>query len=165
MSKCILYLDYDGVLHPEPVYRHPKRGMYFGVEHEGHTLFEHANALIETLTPYPDISIVLSTSWVRVLGFSRARNYLPPLLRQRVIGATFHSQMNQLEFDAMTRGSQVLADATRRNVRGWVAVDDDTEGWLSAVDSHLVQTDGHTGISAPSAMEALIRKLRAQLEQ
>jgi hypothetical protein len=24
MSKTILYLDYDGVLHPEPVYRHPR---------------------------------------------------------------------------------------------------------------------------------------------
>ena len=162
MSKKILYLDFDGVLHPEPVFRHPKRGLYFGVDCVGHKLFENASIVSEALVPYPDVSIVLSTSWVRVLGFSRARAYLPEPLRSRVIGATFHSAMNKFEFDSMSRGAQVLADATRRGVTAWVALDDDDEGWLSAAEAHLVLTDGTLGVSEVSSNATLASMLRKQ---
>lgn len=159
MSKTILYLDYDGVLHPEPVYRHPRGGMYFGVEHRGHSLFENAELLVEALAPYPEVAIVLSTSWVRVLSYSQAKAYLPEALRSRVIGATFHSEMNKFEFDAMTRGAQVLADATRRSAISWVALDDDNEGWLCAASAHLVLTNGAQGLSNPKTLDELSLKL------
>ncbi|MEN5181067.1 HAD domain-containing protein [Comamonas testosteroni] len=162
MDKCTLYLDYDGVLHPEPVYRHPQHGMYLGIEHQGHTLFENSSILIEALAPYPDVAIVLSTSWVRVLGYARAKSCLPLALSGKVIGAVFHSRMSKHEFDAMPRGAQVLADATRRGVNRWLALDDDDEGWLSAARAHLVLTDGDAGLAAPGAKEAFIQKLRAQ---
>ncbi|MDN5504764.1 MAG: hypothetical protein L0H10_13260 [Comamonas sp.] len=164
MSKTILYLDYDGVLHPEPVYRHPRGGMYFGVEHRGHSLFEYAEVLIEALAPYPHVAIVLSTSWVRVLSYSQAKAYLPEALRSRVIGGTFHSAMNKFEFDAMSRGAQVLADATRRSATSWVAIDDDEEGWIGAASKHLVLTNGHKGLSEPRGVTELGYKLRVQFE-
>lgn len=160
MSKTILYLDYDGVLHPEPVYRHPRGGMYFGVDHTGHALFEHAEILVDALALHPEVRIVLSTSWVRVLGFSQAKAYLPEALRSRVIGATFHSTMNKFEFDAMTRGAQVLADATRRSATRWVALDDDDEGWIGAASKHLVLTCGRNGIADPQAVAELSEKLQ-----
>ncbi len=160
MSKTILYLDYDGVLHPEPVYRHPRGGMYFGLEHAGHSLFEYAEVLVEALAPHPEVAIVLSTSWVRVLGYSQAKAYLPEALRSRVIGATFHSAMNKFEFDSMSRGAQVLADATRRSVTSWVALDDDEEGWIGAASKHLVLTNGHKGLSEPQTASELLEKLR-----
>ncbi|MPS90062.1 MAG: hypothetical protein E2585_15455 [Comamonas sp.] len=162
MSKTILYLDYDGVLHPEPVYRHPRGGMYFGLEHAGHSLFEYAEVLVEALAPYPDVAIVLSTSWVRVLSYSQARAYLPEALRSRVIGATFHSAMNKFEFDAMTRGAQVLADATRRSATNWVALDDDDEGWLGAASNHLVLSNGSQGLSNPKTVTELSVRLGEQ---
>lgn len=164
MSKTILYLDYDGVLHPEPVYRHPKGGMFFGVEHAGHCLFEYAELLVEALAPYPEVAIVLSTSWVRVLSYSQAKAYLPEVLSSRVIGATFHSAMNKFEFDAMKRGAQVLADATRRSVTSWVALDDDDEGWFSALSEHLVRTDRDKGISKAQTLSELSTKLRKQAQ-
>ncbi|WP_043008478.1 HAD domain-containing protein [Comamonas testosteroni] len=164
MSKTILYLDYDGVLHPEPVYRHPRGGMYFGVEHAGHRLFEYSEVLVETLAPYPHVAIVLSTSWVRVLSYSQAKAYLPEALRSRVIGATFHSAMNKFEFDAMTRGAQVLADATRRSATSWVALDDDEEGWIGAASEHLVLTNGNEGLSEPRGVLELGDKLRVQFK-
>lgn len=163
MAKTILYLDYDGVLHPEPVYRHPRGGMYFGVEHAGHSLFEHAELLVEALAPYPKVAIVLSTSWVRVLGYSQAMAYLPEALRSRVIGATFHSAMNKFEFDAMTRGAQVLADATRRSATSWVALDDDEDGWVGAASKHLVLIAGKAGLSGPQVLKVLSDKLQEQL--
>ena len=160
MSKCVLYLDFDGVLHPEPVYRHPKGGLYLGADCAGHALFENAGLLIDALEPYPQVAIVLSTSWVRVLGYSRAKAYLPERLRRRVIGATFHSCMNKAEFDAMTRGAQVLADARRRGVAQWLAIDDDSEGWLSAAESHLVLTDEKQGLAKPESFAELAAKLQ-----
>ncbi len=57
----ILYLDYDGVLHPEDVWRHPKRGIHFGSAGAGHRLFEHAGLLDEVLRPYPQVRVVLYT--------------------------------------------------------------------------------------------------------
>ena len=164
MSKTILYLDYDGVLHPEPVYRHPRGGMLFGVDHAGHRLFENAEVLVEALSPYPEVAIVLSTSWVRVLSYSQAKAYLPDALRSRVIGATFHSAMNKFEFDAMTRGAQVLADATRRSAISWVALDDDEDGWVGSASTHLVLTDVRMGLSDSHAVRKLSDKLREQIE-
>lgn len=165
MSKTILYLDFDGVLHPEPVYRHPKGGMFFGIEHTGHCLFEYAEVLVEALAPYPHVAIVLSTSWVRVLSYSQARAYLPEPLRSRVIGATFHSAMNKFEFDAMSRGAQVLADATRRSATSWVALDDDDEGWGTAASPRLVLTERTSGLSEPQALKELSDKLKEQFKQ
>lgn len=160
MTRQVLYLDFDGVLHPGPVYRHPKRGMYFGVSHQHHALFENAQVLQDALAPYPQLAIVLSTSWVRVLGYSRAKAYLPEQLRQRVIGATFHSRMNKIEFDAMSRGDQVLADACRRGVTQWLSIDDDNDGWLSAAESHLVLTDENLGLANPESLTELVAKLK-----
>lgn len=136
--------------------------MYFSVDHAGHSLFENSGILVEALTPYPEVAIVLSTSWVRVLSYSQAKAYLPDALRSRVIGATFHSAMNKFEFDAMTRGAQVLADATRRAVTGWVALDDDDEGWVGPASKHLVLTNGHKGLSEPESVAELSDKLREQ---
>ena len=164
MPKTILYLDFDGVLHPEPVYRHPRGGMYFGAEFAGHTLFEHAGFLVEALAPYPAVSVVLSTSWVRKLGYSQAKAFLPEAIRSRVVGATFHSAMNKFEFDAMTRGAQVLADATRRAATSWVALDDDDEGGAGSASTHLVLTDRKMGLSDSQAVRKLSDKLREQIE-
>ena len=160
MNRAVLYLDFDGVLHPDPVYRHHKRGIYLGAESIGHMLFENVQILQDALAPYPQLAIVLSTSWVRVLGYSRAKAYLPEQLRKRVIGATFHSCMNKAEFDAMTRGAQVLADARRRGVAQWLAIDDDSEGWLSAAESHLVLTDEKQGLAKPESFAELAAKLQ-----
>ena len=162
MTQQVLYLDFDGVLHPHPVYRHPKRGMHFGVTHQRHALFENAGLLVEALAPYPDVAIVLSTSWVRTLGFSRAKSFLPSVLSSKVIGASFHSRMDKLEFDAMPRGNQVLADATRRSVTRWLALDDDEEGWLTSAPLHVVATHKTLGINEPQVANVLAEKLRAQ---
>ena len=61
----IIYLDFDGVLHHYDVYLdHSNRAVLRGMG----ALFEYASRLESILTPYPDIKIVLSTSWVRVKG-------------------------------------------------------------------------------------------------
>lgn len=152
-GEPVLYLDYDGVLHHEDVWWHYRRGAY--VKPAGFALFEHAPLLADLLRPYPSVRIVLSTSWVRVRRFSRAKKRLLPELRERVIGATFHTAMNQARFEALSRGMQVWEDVQRRQPSDWFALDDNTE-WPESCRDKLVLTDPGLGISAPG-IEALVR--------
>ena len=127
-NGLILYLDFDGVLHHENVLWHPRLGAYLSAP-EGYTLFQHALLLEQLLEPYPEVRIVLSTSWVRRYGCSRTAKNLRPSLRARVIGATFHSRMEKEPFLAAPRGMQVWSDVLRRKPRDWLALDDDYLHW------------------------------------
>ena len=120
----VLYLDFDGVLHHQNVLWSASKGPYLEAP-AGHTLFEHAPLLAELLKPYPAIRIILSTSWAVKYGCYGAARRLPLELRTRVIGATFHSQMDRAGFESAYRGMQVWADVFRRRPSDWLAIDDD----------------------------------------
>jgi HAD domain in Swiss Army Knife RNA repair proteins len=160
----VLYLDLDGCLHPEDVRGgkgHPTRlAPEYG---EGHALFEHAELLADLLEPYPLVRIVLSTSWVRVKGYSYTLSRLPARLAMRCCGATWHSAMKPVrqDFEAMPRGRQVLDDVMRRKPERWLALDDDNSGWAWA-ESHYIRSDPIEGISHPKVIECLKARLAAE---
>ena len=85
----ILFLDFDGVLHPDAVYLERGRPV---LRADGEP-FMWSCHLVDALASASHVRIVLSTSWARELRFARARDYLPAELRPRVIGATWHSGM------------------------------------------------------------------------
>ncbi|MFG6728525.1 HAD domain-containing protein [Burkholderia pseudomallei] len=159
MGGVVLYLDIDGVLNPESVYRSRKAGPWiFGAP--GHRLFEHADLLADLLEPYPHVRIVLSTSWVRVYrSVRKVARKLPPRLRSRVVGATYHSRMDPAEFVAAPRGMQVWADVLRRKPTDWLALDDDYLHWPAWCRDNLVRTDPMLGISEPGVLAELQTKL------
>jgi hypothetical protein len=162
-GERLLYLDYDGVLHGENVLWHPRRGAFAG--EPGFVLFEHAALLDDLLQPFPQVKIVISTSWVRLYGCAGAAKRLPPGLRGRVIGATFHSRMDGTHFDSLERGRQVLADVHRREPLDWFALDDVDEGWSAASRHHVLITDEVLGISAPGTAGAISAQLRRMAQQ
>lgn len=155
IASPILYLDYDGVLHPDEVYR--IRGRIV-LRRDGVSLFEWSALLAEHLEPYPDIQIVLSTSWVRVLSFNEARAWLPDSLGRRVIGATWHSAMNQFWWHNLSRDQQISLHAKRHRISRWLAIDDDTQGWPDGSRGQLVHTDPMLGIATPGTRALLLRK-------
>lgn len=164
--KRLLFLDYDGVLHPDAVYL-SRRGIELRA---AGSLFMWAPQLVEALADHPDLRIVLSTSWARNLGFNRARQALPTVLRHQVIGATWHSAMGRgwpdyIPWDAQTRWEQIAAYLSRLHepVR-WLAIDDDARGWASADRDQLIQTDPNAGLSDKAVMSELIQKLQATRE-
>lgn len=162
-GETILYLDYDGVLHHENVLWHPSRGAYAGPP--GFGLFEHASLLEELLSPYPQMSIVLSTAWVRTYGCYGSAKRLPPGLRARVIGATFHSRMDRATFIAKPRGQQVIEDVLRRCPYAWIALDDVDEGWSSEVRPNVVITDEKLGLNTPTTVQtvkALLERIHSR---
>lgn len=158
-GEAVLYLDYDGVLHPEDVWWHPARGPYIRTP-SGHTLFENAELLEDVLLPYPEVRLVLSTTWVRRYGLHQTAKHLRPSLRERVIGATFHSRMDRDVFIACPRGVQVWQDVLRRKPRAWIAVDDDHLDWPAWCSDKLVASHEVLGIREPGVLQALKGKLR-----
>lgn len=81
----ILYLDFDGVLHPDEAYWYgPERGVLLKtanlpIEYADHDLFCYAASLTEILDDFPEIRIVLSTSWVDDdrMGYASASSARP----------------------------------------------------------------------------------------
>jgi hypothetical protein len=142
----LVYLDFDGVCHHDSVYWSKREGIH--IRAPGRVLFEWAPILVELLAPYPDVKIILSTSWVRVRDFNFAKSKLPPALRSMVIGATYHArEMQKFEFDNMSRGAQIYADVQRRNPANWLAIDNDDKFWPAHCRDHLIKTQDELGLS------------------
>lgn len=159
---CILYVDYDGVLHHQNCLWHPKRGAYLQTPPE-YVLFQHAELLASLLAPFPQIEIVLSSSWVLQYGLTGAAKRLPEKLQRRVIGGTFHSrhmQRDAFQFEKL-RGEQVYEDVLRRRPRDWIALDDSVEGWPSEAVGHFIQTNPEEGISDPKVLFEIKERLLA----
>lgn len=154
----LTFLDFDGCLHHEAVFWNPKIGPYLKAP-ERYRLFQHVTLLEELLAPFPEVRIVLSTSWVVHYGYGKTLKKLPVGLRERCLGATYHSHMPGDGFTYLPRGEQVSNDATRRNPQGWLALDDNVIGWPDATRTNLVQTDPYEGISPPEIQAAIKEKL------
>jgi hypothetical protein len=160
----IIFLDFDGVLHPDAVFRPRNKPIELRAEGE---LMMHAHHLTKILSKYPEIKIVLSTSWVRELGFDRTLKKMPADLASRVIGATWHKHMraNGKEndpFNWLNRFQQIHRHVIRNGVKNWLAIDDlhsGTEDWPQEFAQHLVQTDAEKGLGCTEKQQELKRKL------
>lgn len=159
----ILYLDYDGVLHPPDVRvteTEPLRPqIYQKGQPTDHPLFEHASLLAHVLEAFPDVRISLATSWVRVLGYEFSVQQLPPALRARVVGTIWQGWM--LKFPPLRRHDAITTDAEERGVGRWLALDDDVEGW-PANRRHLVVAPKNPwqGLAQPGLADELSAALK-----
>lgn len=174
----VLYLDFDGVLHHEDVYFRPRGGPFYKNPALG-PMFAYVDLLSTALASLPEVKIVLSTSWVRYRGFTKAGAKLPDDIRSRIIGATFHTEMlvndayyspygaagNRRSivcaFDSLSRYQAIVADVARRGVENWIAIDDDIERWAENAYDRIVITQGHLGLSEPGKVDELVTRLRA----
>lgn len=158
----VLFLDFDGVLHPDDVYL-TRSGLELRAPGQ---LMMHAGILVEILKEFPQVKISLSTSWVRILGYHRARAALPLELLPLTVSSTWHSRMPKapLEgYDRYSRYQQIRAAVTRAGLMNWIALDDDPfESWPDN-DRRLIRTDPDLGISSVPTQEELRLKLRAMM--
>ena len=161
----ILFLDFDGVLHPDEAYWYPGRGVVLKTcnlpeEYQHLDLFCYAEALATVLADFPHVRIVLSTSWVPTIGYSQSRDRLPEALQRRVIGATYHSKHTP-RWNYQSRYEQIRENVLYRELGSrWVAVDNDNVGWAEEQMDWLVHTDDNKGFSDLAAHEKL-RKILA----
>jgi hypothetical protein len=111
----ILFLDFDGVLHPDPCF----------VEAN---LFEHAPRLADTLAPFPEVAVVLSTSWRTMRTLDQLIAPLPSSLRERVIDVTPPFSLSAtpaslVPYRRQAECMQWLRDSGEEQ-RPWLALDD-----------------------------------------
>lgn len=158
----ILFLDFDGVLHPDSVFVTRK-----GPKLQGYgQLFMWMPILEAELSAFPAVELVLSTSWVRHIGFTRAKKRLSIELQNRVVGATWHSSManawaDQIWWDQTSRYGQIMRYVGRAEITHWLALDDDVEGWAPSNRHRLIPSNGFKGLSDELTAQDLRTKLQA----
>jgi hypothetical protein len=158
----LLFCDFDGVLHPADLYRY-RATPNIRLKSADHSLFENCGILESLLNPYPDLRIVLSTSWVQVHSLSVTKGFLPLNLRSRVIGATWDNRhLAPGDFNELSRHAQIKLDVRRREPVRWLAMDDDAKGWAPADAVHLALMPEEFGLSDPLATSHLKDRLRSQ---
>lgn len=166
-ADVVLYLDLDGVVHHEAVLWHPRIGIYMSpYQAAERSLFEWLPVLQEELAPYPQVALVLSSTWCIRPGYAKTLQRLPQQLRSRFIGGTFHKRVHGADpwtlasFRSTSRGQQILDDVTRRKPKQWLALDDDIEDWPTTIVDHLVPCGGRTGLSDPQTRQSLRHMLQ-----
>ncbi|MGS1073541.1 HAD domain-containing protein [Burkholderia glumae] len=160
-ERQILFLDIDGVLHRGNSYVAGSRIVSSASEHI--ELFEYIQILVDLLSPYPELPIVLSSDWAYRFGVDRARSQLPSAsLRARVIGATYQGcEFDEQFWPMLSRGAQIL-DYVRRQGRErleWLAIDDRSDGFESCRE-RLVHCQSECGLGDSAVVELLRRRLR-----
>lgn len=162
----IIFLDFDGVLHPDAVFR--PRIKPLALRAEG-SLIMHVDILETVLNRHQSVKIVLSTSWARDLGFNRTVKKMPEKLAERVESATWHKGMldNGKEndpFSWISRYEQIASHVKRNGIKEWLAIDDLHSGeevykWPLGMRHGLNLTDGVKGLGCLDAQQDLVNKL------
>lgn len=155
MAAPILFLDFDGVLHPGKAHLIDGKVV---LKQADVGLFAWAEILEELLAPHPAVQIMLSTSWVEVFGLDDARDFLPDALSRRVIGATWTKRVRN-EWKRCSRFEQIRRAAFREKIDRWIAVDDDVRDWPASWAERLVAADSDLGLSAQATQDALRDRL------
>jgi hypothetical protein len=111
MAKRLLFLDLDGVL------RRSTSPLY--------ALDRDLVANLESLLrAFPDVSVVITSSWREAFGLDEIRRRFSADIRERIVGGTPSSRSR----DGFYRHREVLAYMKAKAVGAWwVAVDDDRE--------------------------------------
>lgn len=153
--QVTLFLDVEGCLHPNEVWRVPGQGL---VLRGGGKLFMHAPRLIEALTPF-DVAIVLSSSWVPEVGIAATKREMPKELAARVVGATFDRRRAR-RWSQLTRYAQIAAYVQQFAIERWLAIDDDVFGWPARERHRLISPQSAVGLTSLD-IELLVERLRA----
>ena len=151
-DSVILFLDFDGVLHPDPCY-------------ERQRLFEQAPRLSGALAPFPEVRVVLSTTWRNLVEPEELLGYLPDGLRDRVVGATpnfgtFDARSALVPYRRQAECEQWLL-ANGHPADAWIAIDD-RPSWFVPYCEQLIDCHPAIGFDAPAAGRLTRALLRAR---
>lgn len=111
----ILFLDFDGVLHPEPCY-------------DKEQLFCCLLRLENVLLDFPEVDIVVTSTWRETRTLAELRAYFSTEIGVRIVGLTPSWKDHQSLFESVGYQRQTEIEAWLRQSsepwRTWVAVDD-----------------------------------------
>jgi hypothetical protein len=128
--RVILFLDFDGVVHPVGCSRESR--------------FCNLPAL-EALLREPacmHVRIIISSTWREAMSLEKLRRLFTPDIAARIVAVT-----PTLEDGEATRYEEIAAALTAYPDAEWCALDDDAEGFPPAVWYQLVAPDSAIGLS------------------
>lgn len=155
-KHVVLFLDFDGVLHPDPC--PPQR------------LFEHAPRLATALAEFPATGVVLSTSWRTFLTCEQLVELLPAALRRHVLGVTprFGEFAAPPALAPYRRHAECVQWVRAHGVdeAAWLALDD-RPSWFAPYCENLIVCDSRQGFddAAAARLRFALARARARLAQ
>lgn len=156
----ILFLDFDGTLHPLWTFERGEDGV-IATPYAGPWLVE-AQTVERILQPYLHrIEIVLSTAWAQTRGLQVARGMLPAALAERVTESIWLPELAMdYRSSRCTRYGCIQMWLERRRpwyTGPWLALDDDDYMWPLAERHRLVHAWGT--LAEPAVQRELAEKL------
>jgi hypothetical protein len=149
-KNSILFLDFDGVLHPEPC-------------HRSEELFCHVPRLEDILRDFPNVEVVITSTWREKYDLATLRAHFSKDIAARIIGVTPDWRaLDHLPSSLMPYPRHMEIEAWLRKYKNtwtlWVAIDD--RHWLfKPFLSNLIRCDPARGIDAD-----IERNLREKLQ-
>ncbi len=142
-----IFLDIDGVLVPEKEFDSPGG--------KGNLLRFHPHCLAQfesVLARYPDVSVVISSSWREVFAFEQVRPLFSPHIIPQVVGFTPFLDVKVLHQFQYLRHQEVLEFLRQHKAEDdlWVAIDDIREHYPP--DANVVVTDAYEGFDGYAAL-------------
>ncbi len=131
----IVFLDFDGVLHPDPC-------------PDSARLFEQAPRLMRSLEEFADVGLVLSTAWRTVKPFDQLLEVLPDALSARIldITPTFGDFQASAPLVPYRRQAECMhwLQQNQRHCDAWLALDDRPDGFEPYCEN-LITCHPHLG--------------------
>lgn len=141
-----IFLDIDGVLVPEKRFERPVPLTDFMQFDPG-----CLRAFESVLDLYPNIKVVISSSWREVFPFEKIPPLFSPKIAPRVVGATPFLDPKVIHQTKYVRYEEVLAYLRQQSAEGtpWVAIDDIPEHFPPGAP--VVVTDAYQGFDVTAA--------------
>jgi hypothetical protein len=144
MASTVLFLDFDGVTHPEPSHE------------KGY--FSQLDLIIDVLLRYRSVEVVISSSWRMQHSLAELRDFLFELPPHRVVGETPSIINPSPTWVPGTRPSwerqweiETWLKENRPWGTPWIALDDRAE-WFEDGCKNLLLTDKTTGFTEADAL-------------
>jgi hypothetical protein len=152
VNNCVLFLDFDGVTHPEPSRKADE--------------FCALPLIEEVLRDCPEVEVVISSSWRTVFSLEQLRGFFSDDVARRVVGVTPSSKKASdawLPSGSVGFERESECNTWMRQNRSWdtpwVAIDDRAH-WFREDCSELLLTDSKTGFQV--ADQKLLRQMIAE---
>ena len=137
--SCILFLDFDGVTHPDPC--------------ESRNFFSQLPLIEGVIRSHPGLSIVISSSWRFEHSLDELRGYFSADLRASIVGVnpvvTRTNDEGWIPRELLSHHREWeckkwLRQNGMEDIH-WIAIDDVPQ-WFLPEGEHLLVTDSKTGI-------------------
>lgn len=147
----LLFLDFDGVLHPRSAGEHP---------------FVHIPRIERVLRDFPLVQVVISSSWREVTPIQELQAIFSEDLRRRIIGTT---PLVDIEYPPGPVGSRekeirIFLDQAEFIGRKWLALDDEAPLFTPGCHN-LILCNSLTGMDEAVEIELRSRVADALVER